>query len=66
VAAVLNKISWKLIRKVVLMISRSSLNMGHLWSKTRSQKLKIEKIFFNTLVATALIQNIMEIDLKLL
>jgi hypothetical protein len=31
------------MRKIVLMISRSRANMGHLWSKTRSQELKIEK-----------------------
>jgi hypothetical protein len=30
VAAVLIQIFWKFVRNVVLMISRSSLNMGHL------------------------------------
>jgi hypothetical protein len=43
VAAVLIQIFWKFVRKVVLMISRSSLKMDHLQSKTRSQELKIEK-----------------------
>jgi hypothetical protein len=32
-------------QKIVLMISRSGSNMGHLSSKTRSQELKIEKSF---------------------
>jgi hypothetical protein len=30
VAAVLIQVAWKSVRKVVLMISRSSLNIGHL------------------------------------
>jgi 1,4-dihydroxy-2-naphthoate octaprenyltransferase len=55
VAAVLIQIFLKFFRKVGLMISRSSLKMGHLRSKTRSQQLKIEK-FVNTLVAAVLIQ----------
>jgi hypothetical protein len=55
VAAVLIQISWKLVRRVVLMISRSGLNMGHLRSKIRSQELKIKK-FVNSLVAAVLIQ----------
>jgi hypothetical protein len=33
VAAVLILISWKLVRRVVLKIVRSSFNMGHLQSK---------------------------------
>jgi hypothetical protein len=45
VAAVLIQISWKFVRKVVLMISMSSSKMGYLRSKTRSQELKIEKSF---------------------
>jgi hypothetical protein len=36
VAAVLNQIFWKFVRKVVLMISKSTLNMGRLRSKIRS------------------------------
>jgi hypothetical protein len=50
------QIFWKFVRKVVLMISRSSSKMGYLPSKTRSQKLKIEKPFYNTVVAAVLIQ----------
>jgi hypothetical protein len=42
-AAVFIQIFWKFVRKVVLMISRSSSKMGYLGSKTRSQELKIEK-----------------------
>jgi hypothetical protein len=42
-AAILIQIFWKYVRKVVLMISKSSLNMGHLRSKPRSQELEIEK-----------------------
>jgi hypothetical protein len=42
VAAVLIQIFWKFFGKVVLMISRSSSKIGHVWSKTRSQKLKID------------------------
>jgi hypothetical protein len=45
VATVLIHIFWKYLRKVVLMICRSSLNMGHLPLKTRSQE---EKHLFNT------------------
>jgi 1,4-dihydroxy-2-naphthoate octaprenyltransferase len=55
VAAVLIQIFWKFVRKVVLMISSSSLKMGHLRSKTRSQGLKIGKLI-NSLVAAVLIQ----------
>jgi hypothetical protein len=43
VAAVLIQIFWKFYRKVVLIISRSSMKIDHLRSKTRSQELKIEK-----------------------
>jgi hypothetical protein len=43
VAAVFIQIFWEFVRKVVLMISWSSLKMGHVRSKTRSQELKIEK-----------------------
>jgi hypothetical protein len=42
-ATVLLQISWKLVRKVVLMISVLNCNMGHLWSKTRSQDQRKEK-----------------------
>jgi hypothetical protein len=42
-AAVLIQIFWKFVRRVVLMNSRSSLKMGHIRSKSRSQELKIEK-----------------------
>jgi hypothetical protein len=42
-AAVLIQIFWKFVRKVVLMISRSSSKMDHVQSKTRPQELKIEK-----------------------
>jgi hypothetical protein len=42
VAAVLIQIFWKFVRKVVLMIFRSSSKMGHVRSKTRPQELKIE------------------------
>jgi hypothetical protein len=45
VAAVFIKIFWKFVRKVVLMISRSSSKIGHVWSKTRSQELKKENLF---------------------
>jgi hypothetical protein len=45
VAAVLIQIFWKFVRKVVLMISWSSAKIGHIWSKTQSQELKIEKSF---------------------
>ena len=38
------QITWKFVGKVVLMISRSSLNMGHLRSKSRSQGLYIKNI----------------------
>jgi hypothetical protein len=36
---VFNQISWKLVNKVEMMISTASLNMDHLWSKTRSHSL---------------------------
>jgi hypothetical protein len=55
VAAVLIQIFWKFVKNVVLMFSGSSAKIGHVWSKTRSQELKIE-FFFNTLVAAVLIQ----------
>jgi hypothetical protein len=35
-ATVVIQITWKLFRKVVLVISRSNFNMGYLWSKTKS------------------------------
>jgi hypothetical protein len=43
VAVVLIQIFWKFSRKVLLIISKSNSKMGHLWSKTRSQGLEIEK-----------------------
>jgi hypothetical protein len=43
VAAVLIQVSWKFVRKIDFIISRSSLNMSRLLSKARSQELKIEK-----------------------
>jgi hypothetical protein len=55
VAVVLIQTFWKFVRKVVQIISRSSSKMGHVRSKTRSQKLKIEKNLY-TVVATVLIQ----------
>jgi hypothetical protein len=53
--AVLIQISWKFVRKVVLIIFRSNSKMGHHLSKARSQELKIKKLV-NTLVAAVLIQ----------
>jgi hypothetical protein len=56
VDAVLIQMFWKFVKKVVLIISRSCLKMGHLLSKTRSQELKIEKNLVNTLVDAVFIQ----------
>jgi hypothetical protein len=42
-AVVFIQIFWKFVRKVVSMISMSSLKMGCLRKKTRSQEPKIEK-----------------------
>jgi hypothetical protein len=63
VAAVLIQIFWKFVRKVVLIISRSSSKMGHPRSKNRSQKLKID-FFYNTVVAPGFDPNIQEICQK--
>jgi hypothetical protein len=52
VAAVFVQIFWKLVRKVFLMISKSSSKLGHVPSKNRSHILKIEE----ALVAAVLIQ----------
>jgi hypothetical protein len=41
--AVLDQMFWKLVRKVVMMIFKSSLNMGRLGSKTRSHSSNIGK-----------------------
>jgi hypothetical protein len=43
VAAVLIEIFWKFVRKVVVMISRSGLNMGLLGSKARSHYPNVDK-----------------------
>jgi hypothetical protein len=46
IAAVLIQIFWKLARKVVVMISMSSLNISHLPSKARSHCPNMEKTLF--------------------
>jgi hypothetical protein len=63
VAAVLIQIFWKFVRKIVLMTSRSTLKMGHLWIKTRSQELKLEKSCSHS-SGCSLDPNTMEIDQK--
>jgi hypothetical protein len=56
VVTFLTELSSNLGRILFYVITRMSLNMGHLGWKTRSQELKIEKKLVNTIVATVLIQ----------
>jgi hypothetical protein len=55
VAALLIQISWKLIRKVALIISRSCLNMGNP-VKNEVTGAKNKKNLVNTLVAAVLMK----------
>jgi hypothetical protein len=48
VATVFIQISWKMVWKFVLMISMSSLNMGHLGSKNRSHCSNMESHIFDS------------------
>jgi hypothetical protein len=58
VAAVLIQVSWKMIRKVVLMISRSSSIMDYLVLKTRSHCPNMENIV-DTLISSNIFDSVL-------
>jgi hypothetical protein len=51
------QISWKLVRKIFMMISRSALNMGRLGSKTRSHSPNI-KDFVSVQISWKLVRKV--------